>query len=192
LRVQMREEIRRVQRALGIMVLYVTHDQEEAMAVSDRIAVFNHGRLVQVEAPAAIYAQPRSLFVADFIGRANLIPVNLKGDDVVVPGGQHVRPARRVIAPVDERGAIPQPADGLLMVRPERLALAASDGALQGKIARVQPLGPTTRYAIDVPGLQSPIIVELGQAIPGLAEGASCGIALPAVEGTLFVRGAGP
>jgi iron(III) transport system ATP-binding protein len=71
LRVMMRDEIRALQRRLGITTLYVTHDQEEATAVSDRLAVFNHGRLIQLGTPEEIYARPQTLFVADFIGRAN-------------------------------------------------------------------------------------------------------------------------
>ena len=75
LRVEMREVIRRVQKELGIMTLYVTHDQEEAMAVSDRVAVFNQGRLMQVGPPTEIYADPGSLFVADFVGKENFFRV---------------------------------------------------------------------------------------------------------------------
>mgnify|MGYP003693894687 CR=1 FL=1 len=70
LRVMMRDEIRALQRRLGITTLYVTHDQEEATAVSDRLAVFNHGRLIQIGTPEEVYARPNTLFVADFIGRA--------------------------------------------------------------------------------------------------------------------------
>src|SRR5690606_25784530 len=69
LRVEMRDEIRRLQKTLGVMALYVTHDQEEAMAISDVIAVFSKGRLMQLGAPYEIYATPTSLFVADFIGK---------------------------------------------------------------------------------------------------------------------------
>ena len=75
LRVELREEIRRVQKELGIMTIYVTHDQEEAMAISDWVAVFNQGRLMQVGPPTEIYADPGSLFVADFVGKANFFRV---------------------------------------------------------------------------------------------------------------------
>jgi ABC-type Fe3+/spermidine/putrescine transport system ATPase subunit len=77
LRVMMREEIRSLQRRLGITTLYVTHDQEEATAVSDRLAIFDRGRLIQLGTPEDIYARPQTLFVADFIGRANFLPVGL-------------------------------------------------------------------------------------------------------------------
>ena len=73
LRVEMRGEIRRLQKLLGITVLYVTHDQEEALAISDRIAVMRAGRVEQVATPRAIYEQPMTPFVASFVGTTNLI-----------------------------------------------------------------------------------------------------------------------
>ena len=73
LRVEMRGEIRRLQKQLGITVLYVTHDQEEALAVSDRIAVMRAGRIEQIAAPRAIYEQPDTPFVASFLGTTNLL-----------------------------------------------------------------------------------------------------------------------
>lgn len=72
LRIEMREEIKRIQKKLGITTIYVTHDQVEAMSISDRIAVMNKGRLLQYGSPREIYFRPRKLFVADFIGRSNI------------------------------------------------------------------------------------------------------------------------
>jgi len=76
LRVSMRQEIRRMQKELGITTVYVTHDQEEAMAISDRIAIFNAGQTQQVGTPSEIYFQPKSRFVAEFTGTSNLMEVN--------------------------------------------------------------------------------------------------------------------
>ena len=73
LRVEMREEIKEIQRRLGITTVYVTHDQEEAMAVSDRVAIQNHGRIMQVGTPHEVYDRPRNLFVATFIGKGTLL-----------------------------------------------------------------------------------------------------------------------
>jgi len=73
LRIEMREEIKRLQRRLGITTIYVTHDQEEAMVISDRIAVMNRGRIMQVGTPRELYKRPRNLFVATFLGRCTLI-----------------------------------------------------------------------------------------------------------------------
>src|SRR5512147_1987619 len=77
LRVAMREEIRRIQKELGITTIYVTHDQEEAMAVSDRIAILNRGRLEQVGTPAEIYYRPASRFAAEFMGSSNIIEMEV-------------------------------------------------------------------------------------------------------------------
>ena len=79
LREQMRDEIRRVQRKLGITAVYVTHDQGEAMSMSDRIAVMNKGRIEQIGSPTTIYENPASLFVAGFIGQCNVIPGTYRG-----------------------------------------------------------------------------------------------------------------
>jgi ABC-type Fe3+/spermidine/putrescine transport system ATPase subunit len=190
LRVQMREEVRRVQRTLGIMVLYVTHDQEEAMAVSDRIAVFNHGRLIQIDAPANIYAEPRSLFVADFIGKANFIPVRLEGGNAVLPSGQRMMPGRRTSLPRIEFQTVPQN-EGVLMIRPEHLAPASGENALEGRVTRLQPLGAVTRYTVWIPALSNPLVMELSHAAEGLKEGGACRIAFAPKDTTLFIRGDG-
>lgn len=87
LRIEMRQEIRLLQRELGITTLYVTHDQEEALAVSDRIAVLDRGRLLQVDEPRRVYEQPSHLFVADFIGGANKIAARAEGGAAVLSGG---------------------------------------------------------------------------------------------------------
>ena len=80
LRVEMRETIRNIQHSVGITTVYVTHDQEEAMAVSDRIAVMNLGEIQQIGTPQAIYQRPANLFVASFIGRTNLLPGEIAMD----------------------------------------------------------------------------------------------------------------
>ena len=81
LRVEMRGEIRRLQKLLGITVLYVTHDQEEALAISDRVAVMRAGRVEQIASPRAIYEQPETPFVASFVGITNLIEGVVRGHD---------------------------------------------------------------------------------------------------------------
>ncbi len=81
LRVSMRQEIRKIQRELGITTIYVTHDQEEAMAISNRIAIFNAGQTQQVGTPSEIYFQPKSRFVAEFTGTSNLMEVNVLSYD---------------------------------------------------------------------------------------------------------------
>jgi ABC-type Fe3+/spermidine/putrescine transport system ATPase subunit len=77
----MRQEIRKIQKDLGITTLYVTHDQEEAMSISDHIAIFNHGEIEQVGTPSDIYFRPRNRFVAEFTGTSNLMDVEVIGYD---------------------------------------------------------------------------------------------------------------
>ncbi|MCI0548498.1 MAG: ABC transporter ATP-binding protein, partial [Candidatus Rokubacteria bacterium] len=125
LRRQMQLELKRIQRDVGITFVFVTHDQEEALTMSDRIAVMRGGRLEQVGTPEEIYDAPESAFVARFIGSANLIPVvveRTRGDRATLrlPGERHGE------VPTGGRTfAAGEPA--LLMIRPERLEIAASE-----------------------------------------------------------------
>jgi len=125
LRRQMQLELKRIQRDVGISFVFVTHDQEEALTMSDRIAVMRTGHLEQVGTPEQIYEEPQSPFVARFIGSANLIAVTVeRASDgrasVVLPGG------RRAEAPTSGRSFAAGGA-ALLMVRPERLQLAVAE-----------------------------------------------------------------
>jgi spermidine/putrescine transport system ATP-binding protein len=121
LRQAMQIELKRIQREVGITFIYVTHDQEEALTMSDRIAVMNEGRVEQIGSPEEIYHSPATVFVASFIGVANLLPARVVGvvDTRVVAtvGGD-----RRVEATASGWGVKPG-SDATLMVRPERLRL---------------------------------------------------------------------
>jgi spermidine/putrescine transport system ATP-binding protein len=122
LRKEMQIELKRIQREVGISFIYVTHDQEEAMTMSDRMAVMRDGRVEQVGTPREIYFQPRSRFVADFIGMANLLPATLERRDgaavTVRVAGRSVE-AASIGAPA---GRIPVAGDAVtLMLRPEAL-----------------------------------------------------------------------
>ena len=196
LRVQMREELRSLQRRLGITTLYVTHDQEEATAVSDRIAVFNHGRLIQLGTPEVIYSQPQTLFVADFIGRANFLPVKLADParpaaGVLLSNGGRLDPARQVILTSDEAGRLQGTGDGIVMIRPEHLALSASRGDLRCRIQRIQLLGGLIRYSVasDGPGQSTQSIqVETTRALAGITEGSAAWLVIPADDAILYHR----
>ena len=126
LRVSMRGEIRELQKTLGITALYVTHDQEEAMSVSDRIALMNAGKLEQVGRPADIYRQPASRFAAEFMGTTNLFTAQALG----------------LAAPV------------WVSLRPEALRFAEEAPAgwprLTGTVARIEMLGPLTRLDVTL------------------------------------------
>lgn len=177
LRVQMREEIRRVQKELGIMSLYVTHDQEEAMSVSDRLAIFNLGKLMQVGAPHEVYAKPTSLFVADFIGNANFFPVHIINSDnagarVAFINGQKLDIRNSLHLPKEEKAAIEADFDGIIMARPEYLNLNIEDEqGLACRVRRILFLGNYTRYMVDCTDSQKEVFVDSARLIPGVEEG---------------------
>jgi len=159
LRIQVRQTIAELQAQAGITTVFVTHDQDEALALSHRIGVMNQGRLEQVGTPSQVYREPGTSYVADFVGAANLLPVTLAqpvaaGTRAEVPVGGRVVSAR---AP----GALPAGA-ATLVARPEDIALApavppesagdALPGILPGHIVRRQYLGEKTSYRVSLPG----------------------------------------
>ncbi len=153
LRLQVRQTIADLQAEAGITTVFVTHDQDEALALSHRIGVMNQGRLEQVGTPAQIYREPATAYVADFVGAANVLPVTLAasvaagGIATVALGGGGV-PARAPAAL--SAGA------ALLMARPETIALRPVDqranGELQATVLRRQYLGEKTSYRVQLAG----------------------------------------
>jgi iron(III) transport system ATP-binding protein len=145
LRRRVRQEIRELQQSLSLTVIYVTHDQEEALAVSDRIIVMDGGRIAQEGTPHELYDAPASRFLADFIGDANLIDGELHvGND----GARFT--AGGVSAPVRANGTAAGPAT--LAVRPQRLRLvAAGQGAIPGVCKRAAYLGSRIEYVVATP-----------------------------------------
>jgi ABC-type Fe3+/spermidine/putrescine transport system ATPase subunit len=154
IRVQVRAEIRKLQRELGITTIYVTHDQEEALSLSDRVAVMKDGRVLQVGAPKELYERPRTRFVADFVGTNNLVPGRVSGrvgTDLVVDTA--VGTLRAVSSgPVGERC--------VLAIRPENVAIDAgapgaasnvvADGnVVRGRVSFVAYLGNALRYDVE-------------------------------------------
>ena len=145
LRLEMRSEIRRIQRELGITVIYVTHDQEEAMAISDRIAVMNVGTVEQVGTPREIYERPRTEFVASFMGKTNVIHakvVERNGDRVTVEFGSFRFEGLHYTGEKD---------DVALVIRPERIHLKPVEDAveMEGKIDLVEYYG----FFVEVVGI---------------------------------------
>jgi ABC-type Fe3+/spermidine/putrescine transport system ATPase subunit len=150
LRVYMRGEIRRIQRQAEICALYVTHDQEEALSISDRIAVMHAGRVAQVGTPSDIYERPASVFVADFVGKANFLECTVAGreDDHYVlraPAGETVRARAAAGHP-----PLAKDAPALLFLRPERVRLkgAAHGDGLRARITEMEYLGSLVRYTL--------------------------------------------
>jgi putative spermidine/putrescine transport system ATP-binding protein len=147
-------EIIRVSRELGATVIYVTHDQEEALVMSDRIAIFNAGRIEQLGGGEDLYDRPASLFVADFIGESNI----LRGRyDVDGGGGGWMTwgdARRRVGRAAAERAALASGASAALVVRPERMRIVDGEGAgglantVEATVDEVLYLGPDTKYQL--------------------------------------------
>jgi spermidine/putrescine transport system ATP-binding protein len=150
LRKQMQLELKRIQSELGTTFVYVTHDQEEALAMSDRIAVMNGGRVEQIGGPREIYEHPNTAFVADFIGSLNAFDFRvdeLIGDSAVMRLGEK----GRIVVPVD--GGHRPGATLRVAVRPERIQVgtAAAHGGshLEGTVAEIVFLGMYTQFHVD-------------------------------------------
>jgi len=141
LRIALRKQIREIQRRLALTVIYVTHDQEEALEISDRIAVMNQGRVLQIGRPEEIYEEPADGFVADFVGKANLIRGEIGPEGDFLAGDLRIGLGELAGR---KRGS------ACLMVRPERLqAVPAPEGChLKGRIVGRFYLGNIKRYSV--------------------------------------------
>jgi len=152
IRVQVRAEIRKLQKELGITTIYVTHDQEEALSLSDRIAVFNQGKVLQVGRPKELYERPTSRFVADFIGTNNMI----EGTVRAVEGPQQRLRVETALgdlfALLDGRLSVGDRC--ILCIRPENVSLStvaeANGNILKGRVTFSSYLGNTLRYDVEV------------------------------------------
>ena len=148
IRVELRQEIRRIQQQLGITTIYVTHDQEEALSLSDRVVVMSQGRIEQVGTPAEIYTLPETEFVAKFVGQINLLPVNIVDPPagLMKVGKQAVRTSRTVNYN-DEKTL-------RLAIRPEELNPGHSENGnnLTGIVDAVTYLGSIVRVRVNIEG----------------------------------------
>jgi spermidine/putrescine ABC transporter ATP-binding subunit len=182
LRYQMQVEIKEIQQRLGMTVVYVTHDQEEAMNLSDRVAIMNRGRIEQVGPPAEVYERPRTAFVARFLGEANLIAgtVTACDDGIARLRTPHGAELRAKVADGPAAGTA-----ALLFTRPEKLTIdvanapATGDGAneLTGQVRRAAFLGNIIRYTVDI-GADAPLTVDVQNAAvrPTLQAGAAVAV----------------
>jgi spermidine/putrescine ABC transporter ATP-binding subunit len=148
LRVQMRDEIRELQKRLGITTIYVTHDQEEAMAISDRIAVMDRGEIVQVGSAEALYHTPSSVFVARFIGNTNLLTGRVTG---VRHDGMEIEVAGRALRIASPASKV-SPGDTVrLVVRPEIITIRQATGdGFRGTVQSRVFLGEKADYRVDL------------------------------------------
>ena len=148
LRLEMRQAIRSIQKEVGITTVYVTHDQEEAMSISDTIAVMKSGSIQHLGAPRDIYQRPSNLFVATFIGRTNVLPAVLRGGELVFPSGYTAAHANWSAAP-------DQPVK--VSVRPEEFIIGPEGGeGIPGTVVDSIYLGLNTHYIVDV-GLEEKV-----------------------------------
>lgn len=159
LRRQMQLELKRIQTEVGITFIHVTHDQEEAMTMADTVAVMNGGRVEQLGSPADLYENPKTTFVANFLGTSNLIEAEVdsrSGGSIVLKagGGSLSLPEARCSAPATAGGKV------LVGVRPEKISLTHADDAgeipegrnrITGTVADSSFIGVSTQYVIDSP-----------------------------------------
>ncbi len=187
LRVQMRTEIRRLQQEMGITALYVTHDQDEAMALSDRIVVMSDGRIEQMGRPEEIYRRPASVFVADFIGQANFLKATVTSHGDGEATVQVLGTARTLPAADGARDAT----EHVVLVRPESVQVSPADsreGVVgdHGRILHAVFYGSTVEY--DITTEAGRIIAVVSDPDPDqiLAEGAEVTVDFPRDRGWLL------
>jgi ABC-type Fe3+/spermidine/putrescine transport system ATPase subunit len=155
LRVDVRGELRQIQQSLGITVIYVTHDQDEALSMSDQIAVMRLGKIMQVGSPWEIYFHPANLFVADFVGTVNLLPVTVTERSAPPLSMEIDWKGRRIMVPLVSGFSPGENAQ--LMLRPESIVIAPEDpsaspeGSLKGHVVFSSFLGRYIRYWVKCP-----------------------------------------
>jgi putative spermidine/putrescine transport system ATP-binding protein len=150
LRLDMQIEVKRLQRDYGITTILVTHDQEEALSMADRIAVMNAGSIEQVATPTDIYDRPRTLFVNQFVGATNLVPGEMISGSAQ---SASVRLIGGAVLDIAEAPALPAGAKVLLSVRPEHLRLSGEQTkGFDGVVKAVMPLGAQVVYEVETGG----------------------------------------
>jgi spermidine/putrescine ABC transporter ATP-binding subunit len=178
LRVQMRSEIRRLQKELNITAVYVTHDQEEAMAISDRIAIMNAGQIVQIGTAEELYLHPAARFVATFLGDANLVEgvvTDAAADRLTLDVGG----SRWDIATSERHAAGTKV---VAVVRPEAIGLSQTKGQLNGRIVSGTYLGAKVEYLVRVGNQTLQVVQSNPRHGARFPEGADVGVSLPDVD----------
>lgn len=160
LRESMQAEIRAYHQRLGCTIVFVTHDQNEALALSDRIAVMGDGKLAQIDTPQAIYDAPQSRYVAEFIGKTNLLEATVAGSDLAIP-------ALELTLPVADLPADSAKRDGpiTLSLRPERIFRVCQGDAeaypnFDARVEDALFMGDMVQYRLRLPGAQTLIVTE--------------------------------
>jgi iron(III) transport system ATP-binding protein len=188
LREEMRFEIRRLHERFSITTLYVTHDQAEAMVISDRVAVLRDGRVAQIGPPAELFERPRTRFVAEFVGKTNLIDAVADGPGWVRRGALRLRVTAEAQAPAPSSPTETQPgAQIVVSIRPHQIALgprgvAPVDGAgsvLIGTVVRASYLGDAIDYQVALDG--SDVVLRIAGPVPArVRPGEAVSVTVPA------------
>ena len=176
LREEMQIELRNLQRSVGITFVFVTHDQEEAMTMSDRVAVMNQGKILQVSPPQQLYDYPNNLFVGDFIGDINLLEseisnINGKIAKILINGiGEHELESYTILNNNDSI---------VCGIRPKLINISTndenqSDIQLKGKISNTSFYGNLTYVYAKVEGIEKPLMLSTSENLKGLSVGSDC------------------
>jgi putative spermidine/putrescine transport system ATP-binding protein len=185
LRGRMQEEVKHLHEELGTTFVFVTHDQSEALSLSSRVAIFDHGRLLQVGAPQAVYERPASRFVAEFLGEINLLPVERIGHCEMSTSGTFE--GARLRAPRQDHAAD----DGTLAVRPEHMTVSAAQpangNAVPASVVATTYLGATTRLSLATRGGTSlTVTLPTASAAQAIGQGSELWVSWPADKGFLL------
>jgi len=177
LREEMQLELRNLQRSIGITFIFVTHDQEEAMTMSDRVAVMNKGKILQISPPRDLYDNPKNLFVGDFIGQINFLDtqiVKIEGNNAKVlinKLGEHEI--------ITSNNNLSQNESIVCAIRPETIVISKtneknSDICIKGSIVNTSFYGNMTYVYVKIEGLSKPIMVSTSDVLEGLSYNSDC------------------
>lgn len=177
LREEMQLELRNLQRSIGITFIFVTHDQEEAMTMSDRVAVMNKGKILQISPPRDLYDNPKNLFVGDFIGQINFLDtqiVKIEGNNAKVlinKLGEHEI--------MTSNNNLSQNESIVCAIRPETIIISKtneknSDICIKGSIVNTSFYGNMTYVYVKIEGLSKPIMVSTSEVLEGLSHNSDC------------------
>jgi spermidine/putrescine transport system ATP-binding protein/putrescine transport system ATP-binding protein len=176
-RAEMQLELKRLQHEVGITFVVVTHDQEEAMSMADRIAVMSQGRVQQIDTPVDLYQRPANMFVADFIGSSNRFVGTRVFGGVDVPGLGYL-PGETVEGSSSSHA--------VLVVRPEDMRLVTADDAMiSGTVLDTVFYGGSSRVALAVEGQEAPVLVSL-QGAASAERGSTAHVAWPAEKAVVL------
>jgi len=177
LREEMQLELRNLQRSIGITFIFVTHDQEEAMTMSDRVAVMNKGKILQISPPRDLYDNPKNLFVGDFIGQINFLDtqiVKIEGNNAKVlinKLGEHEI--------ITSNNNLSQNESIVCAIRPETIIINKtneknSDICIKGSIVNTSFYGNMTYIYVNIEGLSKPIMISTSDVLEGLSHNSDC------------------